>query len=103
MFTFASASGADWSGYGIFIVQTLVALALIAVVAWLLKRYGLGWLGRTSGSQRIKIVERRILDPKHALYLVELDGKTLLLGTGDIRRLEPSDSPPVLAGDEDAG
>jgi flagellar biosynthetic protein FliO len=69
--------------YGIFIVETLVALGVIALVAWAMVRFGGPRLLRHRGASRMKIVERLSLDSRRALFIVEVDGETLLLGVAD--------------------
>ncbi len=78
-------------GYGVSLLQTLLALAAVCVLAWVVLRWsakrGLG-LG---GGRRIKVLERVPLDGRRALYLVEVGGRVLLIGAGD------ASAPSVLA------
>jgi flagellar biogenesis protein FliO len=69
-----------------------VALSFILVISmavsaiYLLKRYVPGW--RVIGgdkSQRISVIEVKKLSPKTLLFLVEVDGKTLLLAQSNDR------------------
>ena len=70
-------------GYGVALLQTLLALGAVCVLAWAALRWsarrGLG-LGRPG---RIKVLERTSLDGRRALYLVEVGDRVLLVGAGD--------------------
>ena len=63
-------------------------LALIAVIAWLARRYGLGqggWARSMAGrGRRLRIVETLSLDPRHRLVLIQRDDRQhlLLIGAG---------------------
>ena len=65
------------------LVTVGAVLALLGVALWFLKRQGglLPALQRTAG-RRLQVVERVALGPQHALALVSVDGKTMLVGTG---------------------
>ncbi len=78
-------------GYGIALLQSLLALMAVCILAWVLLRWasrrGLG----TGSGKRVKVIERISLDARRSLYLVEIGGKVLLLGAGD------GASPTLLA------
>lgn len=87
-------------GYGAALLQTLLALAVVCVLAWVV----LKWASRRgfafgAGGRRVKVLERVALDPRRTLYLVEVGGKVLLLGAGDgasprlISELDPDALP----------
>ncbi|OGQ13005.1 MAG: hypothetical protein A2138_23910 [Deltaproteobacteria bacterium RBG_16_71_12] len=64
--------------------KTMLMLAVVLGIAYLTLHKGLGKLvARQNLGRRIKVVERVSLDPKRALFLVELDGKQMLLGAGE--------------------
>lgn len=66
------------------IFKTMLMLAIVLGIAYLTLHKGLGKLiARQNLGRRIKVVERVALDPRRALFLVELDGKQLLLGAGE--------------------
>ncbi len=71
------------SGYGVSLLQSLLALALVCILAWVVLRFfaargvGVG-LGR-----RVKVLERVPLDARRWIYLVELGDRVLVLGVGD--------------------
>jgi flagellar protein FliO/FliZ len=86
---------AGWQGYGLFLLETLLILGLIAVVAWAVVRFGRHRPGAAKGARRMRILERLPLEPRRALYLVEVDGAALLLGASDgsvrlIKELDPA-------------
>jgi flagellar biogenesis protein FliO len=62
-----------------------VLLLLLAGLSWLTRRIQAGALG--SGGSRARVV----LTNQHAVHLIEVGGKRLLVGTG------PSGAPRVLA------
>lgn len=80
-------------------------LSLVAVIAlgiisiWFLRRLTQLRLKRGVGSQSIHILEKRMISPKSLLYLIEVEGKKILLAESqvEIRYLQTfSDShPPV--------
>jgi flagellar protein FliO/FliZ len=62
----------------------MLMLAVVVGIAYLTLHKGLGKLvARQNLGRRIKVVERVSLDPKRTLFLVELDGKQMLLGAGE--------------------
>jgi flagellar biosynthetic protein FliO len=71
-------------GYGVALLQTLLALAAVCILAWVVLRWGarrgLG-VGGTGGA--VRVIERVALDPRRALYVVQVGERVLLLGTGD--------------------
>ena len=79
-----AASDADLpGGYGVALLQTLLALAAVCILAWVVLKWaaqrGLG----IGAGKRIQIVERVGLDARRALFLVEVEGRVLLLGVGE--------------------
>ncbi len=71
-------------GYGVALLQTLVALAAVCVLAWVVLKWsanrGLTTIGQ---GKRVKVLERVPLDARRSLYLVEVGDKVLLLGAGE--------------------
>lgn len=71
-------------GYGMALFQTLVALAAVSVLAWVVLKWSARrGLGSFSRGRRLEVLERLPLDARRALYLVEVGGKVLLIGAGD--------------------
>ena len=66
------------------IARVMVAFVLVAGLAIALaaafKRWGWGLTPKTAAGSRIQVLEIRRLTPKIALFLVSVDGRTLLLG-----------------------
>jgi hypothetical protein len=85
-------SGPDLVGNFIKSIIVLIFLAVLAVVGLVVaRRYlpGLGVDKLTVKGQRIKLLEVRRLSPRATLFLIELDGKEMLLAQGDnITRLD---------------
>jgi flagellar protein FliO/FliZ len=89
-------------GYGVALLQTLLALAAVCILAWVVLRWGARrGFGVGLGGGRVKVLERVALDPRRALYLVQVGEKVLLVGAGDgaapavLTELDPSELPPV--------
>jgi len=88
-------------GYGIALLQTLLALAAVCILAWVVLRWGArrGFgLGASRG--RVRVLERVPLDPRRSLYLVKVADRVLLVGAGDgaapkvLAELDPDELPP---------
>lgn len=70
-------------GYGLALVQTLLALGAVCALAWVGLRVALrGGLLRPNG-RHITVLERTALGPRRALYLVRVGERVLLLGASD--------------------
>jgi flagellar biogenesis protein FliO len=66
------------------VVMILAVFALLGGVLWLLKRRGVTSLalpGRRSSARRLEVLERIPLTPHHALHLVRISDKVVLIGT----------------------
>lgn len=69
------------------IAMVLVVFALLGGLLWLLKRRGMASLPlglprrRGNGTRRMEVLERVPLTPQHAIHLVRVSGKTVLIGT----------------------
>ena len=78
-------------GYGASLLQSLLALAGVCVLAWVVLRWsarrGLG-LG---AGQRVQVLERVPLDARRWIYLVRIGERVLVVGAGD------GASPTLLA------
>lgn len=78
-------------GYGVALLQTLLALGAVCILAWAVLRWsakrGLGF----GGGKRVRVLERVSLDSRRALYLVQIGERVFLIGAGDAA------APSVLA------
>jgi flagellar protein FliO/FliZ len=74
------------SGYGEMIVGSLLVLGLVCIGAWLVVRFGARRLWAPVGRGRgvLDVVARVPLEPRRSLYVVEVGGKTLLVGTSEM-------------------
>jgi flagellar protein FliO/FliZ len=74
------------SSYGDLLVTSLVVLGGICVAAFMVVRLAGRFLatGRSRGTHLLDVVARLALEPKRSLYVVEVAGKTLLVGTSEM-------------------
>jgi flagellar biosynthetic protein FliO len=67
------------------IAMVLIVFALLGGLLWLLKKRGLASLPmirrRGAGTRRMEVLERVPLTPQHAIHLVRVAGKVVLIGT----------------------
>jgi len=73
---------------------TLVALIfLVFATIWILKKLSHARFGQLNQNRLIKILEKRALSPKSMLYLVEIEGKRVLVAESqlEVRRIVASD------------
>lgn len=91
------------------ISMVLLVFALLGGLVWFLKKRGLASLpirGRGGRSRRLEVLERVALTPQHALHLVRVSGKVILIGTapsactvmstGTAQELAPSENSEFL-------
>jgi flagellar biogenesis protein FliO len=78
-------SGAEAS-YGDLLVTSLVVLGGVCIAAFVVVRVVGRWLtaGRVRGGHLLDVVARVPLEPRRSLYVVEVAGKTLLVGTSEM-------------------
>ena len=91
------------SGYGLYLVQTLLALGAVCLLAYVVLRYGVKRLysaGRKGA--RMRVIEHLPLEPRRSVYLVQLGSRYLLLGTGEagVRFLTDVDRDDVEGAEE---
>lgn len=70
-----------------FVLALLLVLGLIAILAWLMRRFGLGGAMRPGTQRRVQVIESTPIGPRHRLLLVRRDRveHLLLLGPqGDV-------------------
>ena len=84
------------------LVQTLLALAAVCVLAWVVLRWGARrGLGLGASRGQVRVLERVPLDARRSLFLVKVGTRTLLVGTGDgaapnvLRELEAGEVPEL--------
>jgi flagellar protein FliO/FliZ len=87
-------------GYGVALLQTLLALAAVCILAWVVLR----WSARRGFGMhkgRVRVIERVPLEGRRSLYLVRIGDRVLLIGAGEggapslIAELDPSELPPA--------
>lgn len=89
-------------GYGEFLLMSLLVLVVVCLLAWLVLRFGLRRLypmARPGNEGPVKVIARVALEARQTLYIVEVGGKTMLLGTGDrpVSLISELDSDAVAA------
>ena len=74
------------ASYGDLLVTSLLVLGAVCVVAFVAVRvFGrLIATGRTRGAHLMDVIARVPLEPRRSLYVVEVAGKTLLVGTSEM-------------------
>jgi flagellar protein FliO/FliZ len=79
-------SGVETASYGDLLATSLVVLGVVCVAAFVLVRLVGRWMvtGRTKGASLLDVVARVPLEPRRSLYVVEVAGKTLLVGTSEM-------------------
>lgn len=98
----------DLATYSKFFIALALVLALIALIAWVGRRFGLGnaIAPRRGAGRRLKIVEAATIDSKRRLVLVrrdEIDHLLLLGGGSDIvveQNIIPPPEPPSTVGNK---
>ncbi len=70
-------------GYGVFALEALTVLVLMAAALWVFVRIVRPRIGRLGGGRRMSVVEKLPLEPRRSLYIVEIDDETVVLGVGD--------------------
>jgi flagellar protein FliO/FliZ len=85
---FQSANNLPPGDYGLAFVKMfltlLVLIALFGVTIWFVKRLIRAKLERGAGTQMIEILEKKMISPKTMLYVVEVEGKKILLAESQI-------------------
>lgn len=77
---------------GAFVRMMLTVAGLIILIfltVWLLRKLSQGRFGSGLSQKSIKILERRALSPKSVLYLVDIDGKRVVISESqyEVRRI----------------
>jgi flagellar biogenesis protein FliO len=74
------------AGYGDMLVTSLLVLGVVCIVAFVAVRL-LGRVlstGRARGAHLLDVIARVPLEPRRSLYVVDVAGKTLLVGTSEM-------------------
>ncbi|WP_374377189.1 flagellar biosynthetic protein FliO [Dongia sp.] len=77
----------EFDTYLRFILALLLVLGLIAILAWVLRRFGFGGMVRANSRRRLQVLETTPIGPRHRLVLVRRDAveHLVLLGPqGDV-------------------
>jgi flagellar biosynthetic protein FliO len=69
--------------YGAFLLQTLLVLAVVCIVAWVVLRFGVRRLHLGGAHGPLRIVARLPLEARRSLYIVDAAGKLLLIGVSE--------------------
>ncbi|MEZ4366970.1 MAG: flagellar biosynthetic protein FliO [Kofleriaceae bacterium] len=82
----ASSSSALADGYGGVLLTSLLTLLVVVVAAIVVVRLSrrLGVAGRAAPRELLDVVARVPLEPRRSLYVVEVAGKALLIGTSEM-------------------
>ena len=79
-------NGEAAASYGDLLVTSLLVLGGVCIAAFVIVRVAGRFLatGRTRGAHLLDVVARVPLEPRRSLYVVEVAGKTLLVGTSEM-------------------
>ncbi|MBM3198618.1 MAG: hypothetical protein FJZ58_05120 [Chlamydiae bacterium] len=66
------------------ILMLVGLLSFVLLTIWALKKLSHGRFGSLGTQKRIVIVEKKSVSPKTLLYLIELDGKKILLSESQL-------------------
>jgi len=81
-------------------VKTMLMLCVVLLLVWLTLSKGMGKLvEKAQAGKRVKVIERVSLDARRSLFLVEIDGKHVVIGGGDVVRIADLDELPKKAAD----
>jgi flagellar biogenesis protein FliO len=92
--------------YGTALIRMLFALGicigLLILTVWLLRRMMSARIQRGTKDQAIQLLEKRMISPKSTLYLIEIEGKRVLLAESqlEIRPIHELESSPLRSGSE---
>ncbi|MFI5334091.1 MAG: flagellar biosynthetic protein FliO [Chlamydiales bacterium] len=80
---------------GKMLLTLLGLIVLIFVTVWIMRKLSAGRLGRMHANSSIKILEKRALSAKSMLYLLEVEGKQILVSEShlEVRPLSTLEAP----------
>ena len=74
-------------------IKTMLMLGVVLALVWLTLHKGMGKLvEKAQSGKRVRVVERISLDARRTLFLVEVDGKQMILAGGDVVRIGEVDA-----------
>lgn len=90
------------TGFGGALAQSLLALAAVCALAWWALRWGARKGVLPGGSGRVAVLDRAVLDPGRAVYVVRVGTRVLVVGGGDgslslLAELREGELPEVSA------
>ena len=95
-------AGAIPGGYGVALLQTLLALAAVCILAWVVLRWAAQkGLGIGAAGKHVKVLERLPLDARRTLWVVKIGDRVLLIGAGDgasprtLAEIPAKELPPI--------
>lgn len=71
------------TGFGGALAQSLLALVAVCALAWWALRWGARKGVLPAGSGRVAVLDRAVLDPGRAVYVVRVGSRVLVVGGGD--------------------
>jgi flagellar biosynthetic protein FliO len=71
-------------GYGEMLVGSLLVLGLVCLAAWVVVRFGVRRMWGPRGGGVLDVIARVPLEPRRSLYVVDVGGKVLLVGTSEM-------------------
>lgn len=74
-------------------IKTMLMLGVVLMLVWLTLSKGMGKLvEKAQSGKRVKVLERIALDARRSLFLIDVDGKQIVIGGGDLVRLADLDA-----------
>ncbi len=89
--------------YGTFLLETLLVLAAVCALAWLVLRFGVRRIHSGGGHGPLRVLARLPLEPRRTLYIVDAAGKVFFVGTSEggpvtlLAELDPAAVEAALA------
>ncbi|MCC6809296.1 MAG: FliO/MopB family protein [Deltaproteobacteria bacterium] len=68
------------------LLRTMIVLGVVVLLAYLILNKGLSRLMKLTGvkqGKNLTLIERLALDQKHSLFIIEIDGRRLVVGTSE--------------------
>ena len=86
---------------GALLLKTFGLLAIMGLATFVLMRVMARRYPRIGTEKRMRVLDRLVLEPRKSLYMVEIDGRTHVLGVcdGSIHTIETPDPEETSHGD----